>query len=88
MLESTFVVPILLGVFDDLGGFPIPSDGIGRIRSGSDEDMGVPTDRLVDDGIGDLIGFLDGKGSDRPEILLNVPGAPARRIPKLCHDSY
>ena len=74
MLESTFVVPILLGVFDDLGGFPIPSDGIGRIRSGSDEDMGVPTDRLVDDGIGDLIGFLERIGGDGGEIPLQGPG--------------
>ena len=31
------------------------------------------------DGVGDLVGLLDGVGRDRGEILLDVPGAAAPR---------
>jgi hypothetical protein len=38
------------------------------------------------DGIGDLVGFLDGVGSDARKILFEVPGATAAGRPQRRHD--
>ena len=38
------------------------------------------------DGVGDLVGFLDGVGQDAVEILLQVPRAAAFRIAQARHD--
>jgi hypothetical protein len=39
------------------------------------------------DGLGHLVGFLDGVGRDGAEALLDVPGAAARRIAQPRHDA-